>query len=342
MNRTIRSTAPFACFGLGLFAALLGSSIRGSAADCEDAAVDPAFSIPATAIDLTPQLARWQRDGLYDAALIDADLAKWDGALSEMRILVVRGFLTDMLEPLERVGLSDYLKAQARAFDGRAAAVELLEFDSESSASYNARLIAQAVARSPERVCILSHSKGGVDTLEFLLRSDPALVDRIACWVSFQAPFHGAPLADKVAEYGALLLLSVSLLEMMGGSEETMDAMLHRVRDCYMREADSRIADIARRVPIVSVTSRIATDAKLRDHLSPALPALIWMRWQGIESDGLVPMASAILPHAGFVLLENVDHTGAVALGGLPEDQRILLTRALVLLALERPIGTVH
>jgi hypothetical protein len=76
--------------------------------------------------------------------------------------------------------------------------------------------------------------------------------------------------------------------------------------------------------------------------MTPALPALIWMRWQGIESDGLVPTASAILPHAGFVLLENVDHTGAVAMGGLPEDQRILLTRALVLLALERPIGTVH
>lgn len=342
MIRTIRSTAPYACFGLGLFAALLGASIRGSAAGCDDATIDPEFSVPATAVDLTPQLSRWQQDGIYDEALIDADLAKWDGALSDMRILVVRGFLTDMLEPLERVGLSDYLESQVEALDGRVAAVELLALDSEFTAKHNARLIAEAVARSPERVCILSHSKGGVDTLEFLLRSDPALVDKIACWVSFQAPFDGAPLADEVADIGALQHLSISLIEMMGGSEETMDAMLHSVRDCYMSEADLRIADIARRVPIVAVTSRIAADARLRDHLTPALPSLIWMRWRGIESDGLVPTASAILPHAGYVVLENLDHTGAVAMGGLPDDQRVLLTRALVLLALERTTGTVH
>jgi hypothetical protein len=50
-----------------------------------------------------------------------------------------------------------------------------------------------------------------------------------------------------------------------------------------------------------------------------------------------VPTDSAMLPHLPFAVLSPLDHTAAVAMGttSLPYEQRVLLTQALLALALE-------
>jgi len=53
----------------------------------------------------------------------------------------------------------------------RAAPLMLVDLETEASVADNATTIAEAVAAAHGPVCLLSHSKGGLDSLEFLLQA---------------------------------------------------------------------------------------------------------------------------------------------------------------------------
>ncbi|MFB3102862.1 MAG: hypothetical protein ACE1ZV_06315, partial [Alphaproteobacteria bacterium] len=69
-------------------------------------------------------------------------------------------------------------------------------------------------------------------------------------------------------------------------------------------------------------------------------PTHRWMKQQGWENDGLVPLDSAILPGARYIIVPGLDHTDTVAkksILGNPID-RVLLWKTLLYLALsDRP-----
>ncbi len=76
---------------------------------------------------------------------------------------------------------------------------------------------------------------------------------------------------------------------------------------------------------------------------TPALhmaPSYRWMDDNGIANDGLVPLNSALLPGARYIVLPGLDHTDPVArkpILGNPVD-RVLLWKTLLYLALsDRP-----
>jgi hypothetical protein len=287
--------------------------------------------------DLTHRLLALQKDGVFDPTLVEALLAPQREQLAEIEVLVVPGFLTDLLEPLEAIGISDYLEAQIEALTPLVRKVTLIDLETEASVEDNANTIAEAVAAADGPLCLLSHSKGGLDALEFLLSANPALTSKVVCWVAIQAPFAGSPVADFVADWSILRWPSEQLLLLFGGSEQALQDQRTDKRSCYLAKNDAALKTLGEHTGVLALAGAIDGEAEWTEYLTMVLPTLLWMRSNGIRNDGLVPTDSAKLPHLPFAVLSPLDHTAAVAMGttSLPYEQRVLLTQALLALALE-------
>lgn len=314
---------------VGLVVTLLATETRA----CDEAGVGVAAP---PGPDLTQSLLALRKDGAFDLALVEALLAPERQRLQEIEVIVVPGFLTDLLAPLEDLGISDYLEAQVEALTPLVKKVTLVDLETEASVADNATTIAEAVASADGPVCLLSHSKGGLDSLEFLLTANPALTSKVVCWVAIQAPFAGSPVADFVDDWAVLRWPSEQLLALLGGSAQALQDQKTDKRSCYLAKHDAGLMALGQRTGVLALAGAIDGDAAWTEHLTMVLPTLVWMRANGIRNDGLVPTDSAKLPHLPYAVLAPLDHTAAVAMGttSLAYEQRKLLTQALLALAL--------
>jgi lecithin:cholesterol acyltransferase len=327
----------------GSLAALALIGPRSALADetpaCGTTNVTPVVSstLPETAHDATPQLHALRTNDRIDLQKLGAFLRPAADRMSDLNILIVPGYLSQFLAIPGALGLSDYLDAQQTAAGQVAHSVTRVALETEAGIVRNAQTIAQAVAATDGPICLVSHSKGGLDVLEFLLRATDVERRKIACWISFQAPFAGSPIADFAAEHGTLRRPAEFLLQTFGGEAQSIEDLRVGVRACYLATHDAKIAEIAREIPIIAVAGALDDDAPTTAHLTPFWPTLMMMRERGIRNDGMVPTTSAILPHSSYVVLAPIDHTGAVADGvaALPSDERVRLTQALIALALK-------
>jgi len=314
-------------------------AVAGESQACGDASITEtaSFTIPMTARDVTLQVEALRVDGRIDPDKLGALLRPAADRIGDVNVLIVPGYLTQFLEIPRELGLSDYLDAQEAAMHRVARSVTRIELETEAGIAHNARTIAHTVAATDGPICLVSHSKGGLDVLEFLLHASDTERRKIACWISFQGPFAGSPIADLASDHDVLRQPAEFLLQTFGGESQSLEDLRDSTRSCYLATNETKIAEIARQIPIITVAGAIDDDASATAHLTPFLPSLLLMRRQGIRSDGMVPTASAILPRSSFVIISPVDHTGAVADGtaALPFGERERLTQALVALALQ-------
>ena len=215
--------------------------------------------------------------------------------------------------------------------------MEIASVDTEARVADNAAILNQLVAGGERPVCFVSHSKGGLDVLEFLRTADAGARARVACWLALQAPFHGSPIADLAAASKPLRAITDPLSELLGGSGDSLDDLTVVRRSRYMAEHAPTIRDIVTSIPFLAVATRIDTPSF---HL-PTLylrPAFDWQAVRGIANDGLVPVASAIPPGARYVVIADLDHDDTVADNPMLDtaNERILLVEALLALTLER------
>ena len=121
-------------------------------------------------------------------------------------------------------------------------------FNTQESFTDNARAInAVLEAHSGKKVVILSHSKGGLDTLEALLANHGVWKAPVVGWVSLQAPFFGTPIADRVPD-----AFAEHLLEALGGDERALREQTVSERRRYMRENEETVRQLASSIPIRS------------------------------------------------------------------------------------------
>ncbi len=292
---------------------------------------------PPTAIDWGRRLDTYRRDGQWDAAAIEPAFARIRPDLEGVRFVLAPGYFTDFLAIAKRVNLSDYLEAQTDALHAAGLDVTLAPVNSQASIADNAATLRRLVAHSAKPVFLISHSKGGIDSLEFLLGADDRLLAKVVGWLAIQAPFAGVPLADRVAELEIIRRPSEAILRALGGSGESLHDLCADTRADYLAAHDKAIAALAARLPILAVAAALDRKEGVKDRLSATYPGLVWMRDHGIRSDSVVPTTSAILPHAPFVLLTPVDHTAIVAggAGALSTVERKLLTKLLVALVMD-------
>ena len=293
---------------------------------------------PAGARDRTVELDRLRKSAEWDGAAVAAAFARVRPRLAGLRFLFMPCYLSDFLKIPKKLKMTDYFDAQTEALRAAGIAAETVDVNSQDTIENNAEALRQHLTGNDDRVFIVSHSKGGLDTLELLLHSDAHLIGRIAGWLPHQAPFAGSPLADRVAEIDPVRRTAESLLNLFGGSGGSLHDLRTDVRADYMTRHADDVRRVLQKVPTLAVTTAVDEEHSARDHTTATYPTLVWMREQGIRSDGIVPTHSAILPHAPYVVLAPVDHTGMVSrgAGAMSFRDRVFLTQALIALLLDR------
>lgn len=303
-----------------------------------DARADPQIAAPPGARDVS---AEWRAfvaaDGTLDAGRVEAAFATVRDELSGSKIVVVPSYLTDLLIDASALGLANYFRSQIEALNAEGIEAELAPVDTEQSVAENGRRLAAHIAASRRPVCLIAHSKGGLDALEFLLRAPPEARRQIACWISLQAPFGGSPVADLIVTQGWTRELTDPALRALGGSGRSLDDLTVAERSQYMRAHADAIQSLGRGIPILVLATYLDGSRTPSLHLAATYR---WMADQGIANDGLVPLASALLPGARYIVVPDLDHTDTVAgrfITGDPVD-RVLLWKALLYLVLsDRP-----
>jgi hypothetical protein len=200
------------------------------------------------------------------------------------------------------------------------------------SVAINAPIVSAAIRDSAKPVVIITHSKGSVDTLEALL-AEAELRKKVKGWISLQGAFFGTPVADMLLD-GSLLdpVVSSFVLEFFGGTKVAAEGLTTRASRAYYRERVVAIARVVREVPAVAFASALDGEPGAGTRTLLEIPREL-MRRDGIRSDGLVPLDSAVLPGMDFVKISGVDHIAPV-MPALQSFDRVRMTGALLLLVM--------
>lgn len=301
------------------------------------ALAEPEISAPTGARNVTEDWRTFWRDGDLDAERVDAAYATVLDELRTYRVVVVPSYLSSILIDASELRLTDYVRAQMEALKADGIATEVAPVDTEQSVAENGRRLSAFIAKSNNPVCIVSHSKGGLDTLEFLLRAEPEIRRQIACWVVLQSPFAGSPVADLVVNEDWTRGITQPALRALGGSGQSLDDLTVDVRTKYMKENSQHIESILQTIPTIVLATYLDGSRTPSFHMAATHS---WMERNGIKNDGLVPLNSALLPNTRYVVLPGLDHTDPVAgkpILGNPVD-RVLLWKSLLYMALsDRP-----
>jgi hypothetical protein len=141
-----------------------------------------------------------------------------------------------------------YFDAQGVAYQNLSAASKA--FDTSESVEHNAAAILGFLRSTDKKIVIVSHSKGGLDTLDALLDAPELWGKTVLGWVALQAPFHGSPLADSAPSAVNDLLLGA-----VEGNGQSVEDLKTVTRAAYMRARKDRIAKLTGRIPVISAYS---------------------------------------------------------------------------------------
>jgi hypothetical protein len=270
----------------------------------------------------------------FDQARVDSRFAEILPELRRFRVLIVPSYLSDTAFEANKRGMADYFVRHVEWLGEAGIDVEVVAIESEAPVAENAIRVASAVRESVKPVCLLTHSKGGLDALDFLIHASSEERSKVACWISLQAPFKGTPLADIVATTPVIGDLAGAVLLALGGNAESLRDLTTEARSRYMAENAPAIRHIIATIPTLCLATTVETPEA---GLISAFMALTlgYLEGESIPSDGVVPTDSAILPGANHVIARNVDHNASVSTplaASRPVDSERLLKVLFVLL----------
>lgn len=121
-------------------------------------------------------------------------------------------------------------------------------FNSLATVKDNAKAIAGYLHKNSSRNwVIVTHSKGGLDTLEALILNPKLHGEVVLGWVALQAPFHGSPIADDVKSP-----VTAALLKAFGGKQAALIDLTTKKRGAYMKKYDKKIRAMYAKVNVIS------------------------------------------------------------------------------------------
>lgn len=258
------------------------------------------------------------------AAAADAALAR---RLRGHRVLLCYGLFGELMAPLRPIGI-DYMAGQLAWLRGIGADAAPVPLPTAAPVARNAARLAETIAATAGPVVLVAHSKGGLDALSALLL--PGIAERCRGFLALQSPFRGSPVADAALGIAPLRDFADSTLRLAKlGDGEGLRDLTRAVREPWMEAHEAAIAELARQVPITSLATSLEGEASLREHAY--IPLARWMRGLGAgPNDGLVPVASTVLPGARHAVLPG-GHRALVA-GGAGRDPIGMLRTELGLL----------
>ncbi len=269
--------------------------------------------------------AKYRLDG---SALFSA---KQRELLGRHRVILVPGFLTALYlqiseaakDTFAKEGFLDYLSSQNEALKdlGLTDAQEFLDnkkYNTQGTVAENARRIAQAVntaAAAGKRVILISHSKGGNDTLAaLLLLQKSGGLRGVAGWLSLQSGFFGSPVADEAMQRPVLRQAAKLFLAQTGGNLDALsDSTSERTRK-FMDANAGALRQLVKTVPILCFASwkDKPGEAQVMHPDSMLFTTRNQMAEQGLRNDGLIPLKNAVLPGTNYVAAAGIDHAETV------------------------------
>jgi len=248
--------------------------------------------------------------------------------LAGRRVLLVHGLMGEVMAALHPIGV-DYMLSLATWLRAQGAQVAVVKLPTGEAVIRNGLALRAAIVAEPGAALIIAHSKGGLEALAALL--DPMSADRCAGFIALQSPFFGSPIADLVTGMPALDATATTLARLLRiGSGRGIRDLTTTRRAAWMRTHAAEIATLLAQVPVLCVATAISeAGARGRDR-AYAIGAG-WMQQRGAgASDGLVPVASAIIPGAHSMIREG-SHVACVS-RGLGRDPVGILRAALAVL----------
>lgn len=284
----------------------------------------------------TARLAPFFTHGRLDEARAEAAFARVAHRIRASKILFVPAVLSGVAMKASRLRLVEYLTHQVRQLKDDGFDAEIADIDTGAGVQENGAHIGEILARQHCPTWIVTHSKGGLDTLEALIRR-PEVRRYVDGWVAFQAAFQGSPIADVACTTRKARRIGSAALKLLGADPAAICDLTMEARGRYLDENAIEIAQLLADVPVMCVGTASAKG------LLPSWPTVKWMEDRGLRNDGLVPVTSTILPGAHYVLLEGLAH-GEVATNHLlsrRKFEQIDLLKVLFALMLQRQASRV-
>jgi len=178
----------------------------------------------------------------YKAAL--ASSQKIADKANRYKLIFVRGFLSDARD--------DYFGDQLKWAKENSIDALRVNIESEDSPAQNAGIITEAIRQSDKPVILITHSKGGLDSLEAFIKN-PAIRSKVKGWLPLQGPFYGSPLADHFYERPVLHGSASLMLSIFGGNMGSLSSLRVAIRTPYMKRNEAEIAATLAEVPTISV-----------------------------------------------------------------------------------------
>ncbi len=120
-------------------------------------------------------------------------------------------------------------------------------FNTSQSVAHNAAAIRALLLQTDKKVILVTHSKGGLDTLHALLDA-PELWGKVIGWVALQSPFYGSPLADSTSSP-----VDGALLQALGGGDaQALRDLKVQTRAKYMQDHKGEIRKLTRSIPVIA------------------------------------------------------------------------------------------
>lgn len=129
-------------------------------------------------------------------------------------------------------------------------------FNTQQGVVANGEAIANHLdSLTDKRVTIVSHSKGGLDTLQALLENQGLWDETVAGWVALQPPFRGSPVADNIPAP-----LAGPFLTAFGGDQQALLDLKTVPRGQYMDGRTNSITELTTAIPVISCYTTFTAD----------------------------------------------------------------------------------
>ncbi|MDB5038972.1 MAG: hypothetical protein JWQ35_2500 [Bacteriovoracaceae bacterium] len=254
------------------------------------------------------------------------------------KVLLVPGFLSNEIRDLKVVPHSgkvgDYFDDQMKWLKSQEIDHLLVEINSEETNEFNAKLIRKEIENSDRPVIIISHSKGGLDTLEALLFGDEAIRTKVKAWVPLNSPFQGTPLADAFLKNQIVRYMVEKTVEALGGKIGSVQSMTLNARFKYQEKNQIQIKALLQKTKTISLATWKKHES---NRIDSTLELIIqYIESLGYENDGAVPWKSAVLADSEYVVIEGVDHLMTIQETPFSSFDRTKMTEALFLMLAKR------
>lgn len=235
--------------------------------------------------------------------------------LKGVRVILVEGVMGNYVDTVGKWFMRlfnqyDYFEDQKRWLKSVNADFKQIKVETEDGSEKIATTITKELLKSDKPVLLLTHSKGGMDALVALVRH-PALANKIVGWIFIQTPFLGSPVADYLEKTDPWKTIAHLVLTLLGGSGESLRDLTTDRRVPWYENNKAAIEKLRQDIPILTFGSWKDDDPNKKDSVFEFSRNLM-VKYMGVDSDGLVPWKSAILPNGYYVTVEGLDHASTV------------------------------